>query len=306
LNITELGKQASITRFRLRPGDDVSCLNLYQPRNPRILAPTPDFLRANRFSFQSSLAQDKSNPWLQLESDPKDGAVPAIVDANALEYTLHLKLGDVFTAAGVKLRIVGALQDSLFQSEFLISEQNFVRLFPGDEGYRFFLIDATPDKAPKVSQLLEQSLSDYGFDVAPTADRLANFHRVENTYLSTFQTLGSLGLILGTAGLAAVMLRNILERRRELALLQAMGYRPADLAVMVLSESLFLLLSGLAIGTVCALLAIAPAFSSRGGRFSVVSLGLLLLGVLLSGLLASVVAMRAVTRAPLLAALRAE
>jgi putative ABC transport system permease protein len=306
LNITELGKQASITRFRLRPGDDVSCLNLYQPRNPRILAPTPDFLRAKRFSFQSSLAQDKNNPWLQLESDPKDGAVPAIVDANALEYTLHLKLGDVFTAAGVKLRIVGALQDSLFQSEFLISEQNFVRLFPGDEGYRFFLIDTTPDNAPKVSQLLEQSLSDYGFDVAPTADRLANFHRVENTYLSTFQTLGSLGLILGTAGLAAVMLRNILERRRELALLQAMGYRPADLAVMVLSESLFLLLSGLAIGTVCALLAIAPAFSSRGGRFSIVSLGLLLVGVLLSGLLASLVAMRAVTRAPLLAALRAE
>src|SRR5262249_39878639 len=82
LNISALGKQASITRFRLRPGDDVSCLNLYQPRNPRILAPTPDFLRANRFSFQSSLAQDKSNPWVLLESDPKEGVIPAIVDAN--------------------------------------------------------------------------------------------------------------------------------------------------------------------------------------------------------------------------------
>jgi ABC-type antimicrobial peptide transport system permease subunit len=206
----------------------------------------------------------------------------------------------------VKLRIIGALQDSIFQSEFLISEQNFVRLFPGNEGYRFFLIDTAPAHAPKVSQLLEQSLSDYGFDAAPAADRLANFHRVENTYLSTFQTLGSLGLILGTAGLAAVMLRNILERRRELALLQAMGYRPSDLAVMVLSESLFLLISGLAIGAVCALLAIAPAFSSRGGRFSAISLGLLLLGVLVSGLLSSAVAMRAVTRAPLLSALRAE
>ena len=54
------------------------------------------------------------------------------------------------------------------------------------------------------------------------------------------------------------------------------------------------------------LLAIAPAFSSRGGRFSASSLGLLLLGVLLSGLLSSAVAMRAVTRAPLLSALRAE
>src|SRR5438128_4979034 len=36
LNLTALGKDAEVTRFRLRPGDDVSCLNLYQPRHPRI------------------------------------------------------------------------------------------------------------------------------------------------------------------------------------------------------------------------------------------------------------------------------
>jgi ABC-type lipoprotein release transport system permease subunit len=59
----------------------------------------------------------------------------------------------------------------------------------------------------------------------PTEERLANFHRVENTYLSTFQMLGGLGLILGTLGMAAVLLRNVLERRRELALLRAVGLR---------------------------------------------------------------------------------
>jgi hypothetical protein len=305
LNLAALGN-AKVTRFRLRPGDDVSCLNLYQPRNPRILAPTPDFLRAGRFAFASALPGVKANPWLLLEATPKDGAIPAIVDANTLEYTLHLGIGDVFTSGEVKLRVVAALRDSLFQSEFLISEANFVRLFPNQEGYRFFLVDAPPQQAAAVSQTLEQSLSDYGFDASPAADRLAGFHRVENTYLSTFQTLGSLGLILGTAGLAVVMLRNILERRRELALLQAMGYQPGDLGVMVLSESLFLLFSGLGIGTVCALLAIAPAFISRGGRFSAASLALLLAGVLLSGILSSLIAMRAVSRTPLLAALRAE
>jgi ABC-type antimicrobial peptide transport system permease subunit len=242
--------------------------------------------------------------WLDLESAPKDGAIPAIVDANTLEYTLHLKVGDIFQDGRVKLRIVGALRDSIFQSEFLISEQNFVRAFPEEEGYRFFLIDTS--NTAKVTTLLEDSLSDYGFDVAPTSDRLANFHRVENTYLSTFQSLGSLGLILGTAGLAAVMLRNILERRRELALLQAIGYTPSDLAVLVVSESLFLLLSGLTIGIVCAFIAVAPAFLSRGGHFSPGSLALLLLGVLLSGLFASWVAMRAVSRTPLLSSLRSE
>ena len=72
---------------------------------------------------------------------------------------------------------------------------------------------------------LEDALADFGADATGTAERLAQFHRVENTYLSTFQTLGGLGLLLGTVGLATVLLRNVLERRRELALLGAVGFR---------------------------------------------------------------------------------
>jgi ABC-type antimicrobial peptide transport system permease subunit len=153
---------------------------------------------------------------------------------------------------------------------------------------------------------LEERLSDFGFDVVPTAERLANFHRVENTYLSTFQMLGGLGLLLGTLGMAAVLLRNVLERRRELALLRAVGYNANHLAVMVIAENIFLLTSGLVIGVVCALLAIAPVFFERGGRMPSISLGFLLLAVLLSGLTASIVATWATLTSPLLPALRAE
>ena len=66
--------------------------------------------------------------------------------------------------------------------------------------------------------------------------RLANFLAVQNTYLSTFQTLGGLGLLLGTLGLATVMLRNVVERRSELALLRAIGMTGSNVALIVLSE----------------------------------------------------------------------
>ena len=92
-----------------------------------------------------------------------------------------------------------------------------------------------------------------------TAERLAQFHRVENTYLSTFQALGGLGLILGTIGLATVLLRNVLERRRELALLGAVGFRRGHVLTMVVAENVLLLGCGLLAGAVCAGLAIAPA-----------------------------------------------
>jgi len=142
--------------------------------------------------------------------------------------------------------------------------------------------------------------------VAPAAERLAVFHRVENTYLATFQTLGGLGLLLGTVGLAAVLLRNVLERRRELALLRAVGYNAGDLRLIVLAENVFLLATGLVLGTLCALVAIAPAWTERGGRLPVVSLGWLLGAVVVTGLAASLVATAASLRAPLLSSLRTE
>ena len=75
--------------------------------------------------------------------------------------------------------------------------------------------------------------------LCPRANGFAGFHRVENTYLSTFQMLGGLGLLLGTLGMAAVLLRNVLERRRELALLRAVGYNAGHLALMVIAENFF-------------------------------------------------------------------
>lgn len=307
-------REAVFYRFRLKPGEDTSCLNLYQPRDPRILAPTADFTASGRFSFQSSMAtetDEKANPWLLLDREERDGAIPVIADANSLTYVLHLSVGDEFilnrgSGPAAKLRIVAALADSIFQGELLMSERNFIRLFPETEGYRFFMIDTPQEKIPSVAARLEDQLSDYGLDVVSTVDRLASFHQVENTYLSTFQTLGGLGLLLGTLGLATVLLRNVLERRREMALLQAVGYNSRHFTVMVVAENFMMLASGLLIGAVCALVAIAPAVFSRGGAFSFVSLVALLLAVLVAGLASSIVAVRAAARAPLLASLRSE
>ncbi|HEY5884632.1 MAG TPA: FtsX-like permease family protein [Pyrinomonadaceae bacterium] len=313
LNLTasEVLTNVNFVQLRLKPGDDASCLNLYQPRNPRVLGVSDELVNSGRFAFQSSLANttdENQNPWQLLNRELESGVVPVIADANSINYVLHLKLGEELvlnTNAGpVRLRIVAALADSIFQSELLMSEKNFLRLFPGEEGFRYFLVD-TPQTEP-VAQLLEDRLADFGFDAVTTADRLANFHRVENTYLSTFQMLGALGLLLGTLGMAAVLLRNVLERRRELALLRAFGYNSRHFTLMVVAENAFLLLAGLVIGAVCALLAIAPVFIERGGRLPNFSLGVLLVAVLISGLIASLLATWAALRSPLLPALRAE
>ncbi len=312
----EPGESLHIEPFRVLPGDDASCLNLYEATNPRVLGVSKAFVDAGRFAFQSSLAStdaERANPWLLLNRDLGAGVVPAIADANSMTYVLHKKLGDELQVAGagqpVRVRLVAALADSIFQRELLIADAHFVRQFPEEEGFRFLLIDGptAPSPARGRSVAIEQGAADLGADAAGTSARLAEFHTVENTYLATFQALGGLGLLVGTLGLTAVVLRNVLERRRELALLGAVGYGRSSMFTIVISENLLLLAWGLAIGTACALVAIAPAALERGGRLPVTTtVGLLLFAVFLAGLLSSVVATRAALGTPLLEALRSE
>ena len=304
----------SIEPFRVRPGDETSCLNLYEPTNPRILGVSRRMIDAGRFAFQGSLAAsaaEQANPWLLLTQTLPDGVIPIAADANSMTYVLHKSLGDelVLNNAGrrVRLRFVAALQDSVLQSELLMAEPHFIALFPEQQGYQFLMIDVAPEQAAAVSAAIERGAGDLGADATPTAQRLAEFHAVENTYLSTFQTLGGLGLLVGTIGLAAVLLRNILERRRELALLRAVGYGRSHLFGMILSENAVLLGWGLATGALSALVAIAPAAFERGARLPLSSGGWsLLVAVLAAGLVSSLIATRAALRAPLIAALRAE
>jgi putative ABC transport system permease protein len=318
LNLGDADAQAAladvrITRFRLKPGDDASCQNLYRPKNPRVLGARPEFLRSGRFRFAEVLTptpEQKANPWLALEKRFSDGVIPAIADQNSIAYALHSKLGELVVVDGghgpIRLRLVAALQGSLFQSELIVSEADFLRVFPTESGYRFFLIEAPPSRAAAVTTLLESRLADDGFDVSTTTERLAAYFAVENAYLSTFQALGGLGLLLGTVGLGAVLLRNAFERRRELALARAVGFGRGSLRTVVLAENLLLLLAGLGLGTLAAFVAVAPAAVHRGGDLPLGLLSGLLLAVAAAGFAASFVAVSVVSRWPLLSSLRAE
>jgi ABC-type antimicrobial peptide transport system permease subunit len=227
-----------------------------------------------------------------------------------MTYVLHKKLGEdiIIDAAGrpVRLRLVAALADSIFQSELLMSEANFLKVFPEQEGYRFLLVEAAPATAAKVAEAFEKGGADLGADATSTTARLAEFHRVENTYLSTFRMLGGLGLLVGTLGLTAVLMRNVLERRRELALLGAVGYRRGHIFGIVLAENVLLLGLGLTVGTFCAAVAIAPALIERGSLPGMSGSGAMVIAVLAAGLLSSIVATKAALGTPLLESLRAE
>jgi ABC-type antimicrobial peptide transport system permease subunit len=210
----------------------------------------------------------------------------------------------------VTLEIVGLLKNSVLQGNLLISEVNFLKLFPDVGGYRYFLIEPestiTASDTAATPRALESTLSADGFDVVDAKEQLAGFLAVQNTYLSTFQSLGALGLLLGTVGLAVVQLRSVLERRGELALMRATGFRPGRLVQMVVLENGVLLLGGLLIGLVAAAVALLPQWAPQGASIPWAALAGLLGTIAVVGLVAGWLATRSAVEAPIVAALRGE
>jgi ABC-type antimicrobial peptide transport system permease subunit len=311
-----------VISLRVESGDDASCLNLYKPQQPRVVGITPQLIQRGGFVWGATAAQDvpNANPWTLLEEEvarpSRDGRriVPVILDQNTATYSLHLDgVGDTFAiddghGGKIIMEVVGLLKNSIFQGDLLIYEDRFEELFPAISGHRVFLIskDQSDASVDLIYKTFETALSDYGFDVEQTRDRLANFMAVQNTYLSTFQSLGGLGLLLGTFGLATVQLRNVLERRGELALMRATGFRRRRLGEMVMLENAALLCFGLGTGIIAALVAILPNLLRGDASIPWLSLIGTLALVLGVGLLAGLSAVRATLRAPLLESLRGE
>ncbi len=297
----------SVVPLRVREGDDASCLNLNRAQQPRMLgARAEEFEKRNAFTFIS----DGGN-WTALDQPQPDGAIPAIGDEPTVTWALGRKVGDTLTFADDQgktctVRIVAMLASSVFQGGLLISERKFIAHFPSSSGYRAFLVDAPIARTVDVSAVLTRALQDHGVEVVPAWRRLAEFMEVENTYLGIFQALGGLGLILGSVGFGIVVLRNVMERRRELALLQAVGFSRAALHRFVLGEHWLLIVLGLAVGILSAVLAVAPALFARGSDIPVLSLGLTLVCLALGGFAWSWLGARLALRGKLLESLRNE
>ena len=302
-----------VVSMRLRPGDDASCNNLYQSSQPRMLGVKSKGLGEFSFSAYADHPSGRNlkghGSWRTLDRKgmeiPED-VIPVVIDKNTAMYSLKLYFGigqefeREYDGQKIKFRVVGLLENSVLQGSLIIHEDDFRELFPQISGYRFFLLSGSERTLP----ILEEKLGDQGFDAQLSVKVLEQLFAVQNTYLSTFQSLGALGLLLGTIGLATVQLRSVLERRKELALMRASGFARGRLAKMVVIENGLLLFGGLFTGIVAALLAVLPHMVFGAASVPFTELAVMLSLVLIVGFLSGFAAVRATLNAPLLSALR--
>jgi ABC-type lipoprotein release transport system permease subunit len=258
--INELDNAVSL---RVWLAEDASCLNLGRAQQPSLWGVRAEAL-TGRFRFKKVFdKRPPTDPWEWLELDMGENIVPAIGDWATVYWGLHKDVGDEVDYTDqngrvFRLKIVALLDDSMLQGGLVISERQFLKRFENTSGWSIFLMDVPVSSAGAVSETLTRSLGAYGFEAGTTADRLAMFHQVENTYIGIFMVLGSLGLVLGTVGVGLVVLLNAMERAGEMAMMRAIGYSKKTLGMMLFVEHAGLLTAGLVFGIISAAVAAGP------------------------------------------------
>lgn len=261
----------TIERIRSNGGDDASCTNLYAATRPTVFGVGPGFVERGGFRFvaHAPLSVGATNPWTLLHQDvDRDGAIPAILDQATAQWALKLGgVGARFTLPSdddeppLTLQIVGLLEPGILQGAVLVSEKNFTLLMPRQSGYALALVDAaaaTPEQQAAVPRAVAAAWADVGVSVQSATDRLRRLYAVQNTFLSGFQMLGSLGLLLGTLGVVAVQMQGVFERLGTLALLRSIGFTVDRVRGLIMLETLFLVGAGLAAGAALGLAALLP------------------------------------------------
>lgn len=224
----------------------------------------------------------------------------------------NVAVGDVLDVRGpgtdtpTRLRVVAISTAGTAFSGVMVSQPTALLVDPKGVANRHHVAVAEGVDASTVGRGLERAFLPNGLRARTFAAVVAEALADQEAFFDLIEGYLALGLLVGVAGIGAVAARAVRERRRELAVLRALGVDRATLRAIVLSESGLVALQGTALGGATALLGGYQLVSNTrvfgtAGAFSVPWLLLAaLLGatVLTASLVSLVTAVRASHRDP--------
>ena len=277
--------------------DEASCMNLNHVEKPSVFGMSLEDMKAFGINISEveGVKYKVDSVKLNCEADELANkeeskcTIPIAVDSDALLWSMMKKVGDTLTyhaSDGRKVNVVIAAEypTGIFHGNAIMPIDCFRQLWPDEMGSRVVLVKVEGQRSKGESQrskvessnpsplntklstlnsTLTTSLSDYGFTLIPSVERLLHFFEVTDTYLRIFLSLGLLGLMLGLVSLLIVIRKNLVARSEEIHLYHALGFPTATIVRMFRCEQLIVPLLAILTGAgVCLLISVLlPTFS---------------------------------------------
>jgi len=187
--------------------------------------------------------------WRAL-SDPHNVVVDSSYEYG--NYNNIIKAGDTIqipmTNGTSVLKVVGVL-DEMYLHGIFMGKSQMRQLFPSVEGDSLFLIKAAKGVNPlDVTYDLKKGYKVFGMDAKVVRDEVEQLSQQSQMIFELMEVFLGLGLIIGIASLGAITLRSIVERRRDIGMMRAMGFQQNQILDVLLIEGLFITTLGTLIG----------------------------------------------------------
>ena len=190
-------------------------------------------------STEGSESED-SNPWLD-KPYYKDEKMSAV----------DVEVREPRTGTLVQLKVIGVMDRLHENSGSMIVSKSILddaMPFPVPiTHYRFKVADGVDAKG--LARRVESSFLEHGMDTEILEEELEKEAAAAKTFFRIFIGFMALGLLVGVAALGVVSTRAVVERRQQIGVLRAIGYRRRMIQLSFLLESSFISLLGIVIGT---------------------------------------------------------
>jgi len=241
------------------------------------------YLETNDFEFLL-MAQGYESPrevWLALRDNPGLAVISA--DAVPAMSSMGMSFGGMFMLEGIdqsdkdmspievqvrrtipgadgteaiekNLTIIGVLDMVSFNYGVYTSQQTVDEAspFPIPVTSYFFKLSDEED-AGKMADRLESAFLENGMQAAAIEDQLKESNRISYIINSLLTGFMGLGLVVGIAALGVISTRAVVERRHEIGILRAIGFKRSSVQAAFLLESSIVATLGIIIGSVLAL-----------------------------------------------------
>jgi putative ABC transport system permease protein len=168
-----------------------------------------------------------------------------------------IEIRDPQTGRTLKLKVIGVLSDSVpLALQGITASQDGLRAAFGERVRpTVFYFDLAPGVDPRAeAQKLESGFLANGLEADALEKLLEDAVATSWTFNRLIQGFMGLGLIVGVAALGVISARAVVERKQQIGVLRAIGFRRRMIQLSFLLESSFIALTAIVVGTVFGLI----------------------------------------------------
>ena len=157
---------------------------------------------------------------------------------------------DLKTIVSVNVTVVGVMSSFLFSGGIVGTSQMLWNSFHVGSGQFALVKIASGTDATATANIMKRDFADLGMGTIVIAAIVAQILQIEQSFLGVFEAFLALGLVVGIAGLGIISIRSVVERRKEIGVLRAIGFRKRMVLAAFLLENSYVALLGIMMGII--------------------------------------------------------